>query len=168
MNVTDYAKYRRAEGLSGCSRKAVYEARNKGWICKGPDGLIDCAKADKAWAAKSRPRSDGKSAGGPPKGDVGEGDLNLHRARKEKEQADKLELAGVPLLVSEKSPTRREYLKYCRAFVRQFDLDIAAYHEVTGIVRDGDCFVVTARDLHGRPCTWRAAQVEPAETLRMD
>ena len=73
--------------------------------------------------------------------------------------ADKLELAGYPLLVSEKSPTRREYLKYCRAFVRQFDLDIATYHEVTGIARNGDCFVVTARDLHGRPCTWRAAQV---------
>ena len=73
--------------------------------------------------------------------------------------ADKLELAGFPLLVNEKGPSRREYLKYCRAFVRHFGLDVAAYHEVTEITKDGDLFTVVAHDLHGRGHTWRTRNV---------
>ena len=73
--------------------------------------------------------------------------------------AEKLELSGFELLVSEKNPSRREYLKYCHAYVRHFGLRIVTYHEVTGIVREDDIFVVTARDLFGRMHTWRARNV---------
>src|SRR5690606_19243146 len=56
--------------------------------------------------------------------------------------ADKLELAGFPLLCEEKNPTRREYLKYCRAFARYFDLKVNTYREVTRIERCGEHFEV--------------------------
>ncbi|MDP2323653.1 MAG: NAD(P)-binding domain-containing protein [Gammaproteobacteria bacterium] len=72
---------------------------------------------------------------------------------------DKLELAGFPLLIDEKNPTRREYLRYCRAFVRYFDLKIVTYREVTHIVPDGDHFMVTARDMFGRTYTWTSRNV---------
>jgi len=70
--------------------------------------------------------------------------------------ADKLELPGLPLLVDEKNPTRREYLKYCRAYVQFHGLDIITYTEVTEVHRDGDLFIVDGRDLFGREYTWRA------------
>ena len=74
--------------------------------------------------------------------------------------SDKLELCGFPLVVSEKNPTRREYLHYCRAFVTYFGLEIVTYHEVTGIENGADdLFSVTARDLYGRPYIWRARNV---------
>ncbi len=72
---------------------------------------------------------------------------------------DKLELCGFPLLIDEKNPTRREYLRYCRAFVRYFGLKIVTYREVTQIVRDDDRFTVTARDMFGRNYTWNARNV---------
>lgn len=72
---------------------------------------------------------------------------------------DKLELAGFPLLIDEKNPTRREYLRYCRAFVRYFDLEVVTYREVTHIEHDGDHFAVTARDMFGRTCTWTSRNV---------
>lgn len=72
---------------------------------------------------------------------------------------DKLELAGFPLLIDEKNPTRREYLRYCRAFVRYFALEIVTYREVTGIDARDEHFTVTARDLFGRPYVWTARNV---------
>ena len=72
---------------------------------------------------------------------------------------DKLELAGFPLVTTEKNPTRQEYLKYCRAFVRYFDLKIVTYHEVTSVTRAGDGFEVTAKDLYGRVRIWKARNV---------
>jgi len=72
---------------------------------------------------------------------------------------DKLELAGFPLLTSEKNPTRREYLKYCRAFARYFDLAINTYREVTGIEKQDDIFIVTAEDMYGRAQAWQARHV---------
>jgi len=72
---------------------------------------------------------------------------------------DKLELAGFPLLIDEKNPTRREYLRYCRAFVRYFDLQVVTYRTVTAIAREDDGFSVTARDLYGREVRWRARAV---------
>ena len=47
--------------------------------------------------------------------------------------ADKLELAGFPLLITEKNPTKREYLKYCRAFAEHHRLEINTYREVTAV-----------------------------------
>lgn len=73
--------------------------------------------------------------------------------------ADKLELAGFPLLVNEKNPTRREYLKYCRAFVHYFGLEIVTYHEVVSIAPQNGTFAVTAKDLYGRANTWRTRNV---------
>ena len=76
--------------------------------------------------------------------------------------SDKLELAGFPLLVDEKNPTRREYLRYCRAFVRYFELDVVTYHTVMAIHREEEGFKLDARDMYDRPWTWRARNVVAA------
>ncbi|MCF6284232.1 MAG: YpdA family putative bacillithiol disulfide reductase [Candidatus Hydrogenedentes bacterium] len=72
---------------------------------------------------------------------------------------DKLELAGFPLLINEKNPTRREYLQYCRAFVNYFGLEVVTYREVVAIAKADDIFNVTARDMYGRDATWQARNV---------
>lgn len=72
---------------------------------------------------------------------------------------DKLELAGFPLLIDEKNPTRREYLRYCRAFVHYFNLEVVTYREVVAIEKNGDVFDVTARDMFGRNAVWQARNV---------
>jgi thioredoxin reductase (NADPH) len=73
--------------------------------------------------------------------------------------ADKLQLDDFPLLIDEKNPSRREYLKYCRAFARHHRLPLATYHTVTAIERQDEMFHVHAEDLFGRPYTWRARNV---------
>jgi thioredoxin reductase (NADPH) len=72
---------------------------------------------------------------------------------------DKLELCGFPLLLNEKNPTRREYLKYCRTFARQHNLKINTYREVTGVEKCDGVFNVYARDRFGREYTWRTKNV---------
>lgn len=72
---------------------------------------------------------------------------------------DKLELGGFPLLVDEKNPTRREYLRYCLAFVRYFDLKVVTYREVTSVVRRDGGFHISTRDLHDRVDCWQARTV---------
>jgi thioredoxin reductase (NADPH) len=72
---------------------------------------------------------------------------------------DKLELAGFPLLTNEKNPTRREYLQYCRAFVKYFDLKVVTYREVTNMERDGEHFRITAKDMYDRRFEWTARNV---------
>lgn len=76
--------------------------------------------------------------------------------------ADKLELPGLPLLSEERNPTRREYLKYCRHYVKHFGLQVATYREVTEIAKQDGVFLVHAKDLFGRGCTWRARHVVAA------
>ena len=73
--------------------------------------------------------------------------------------ADKLELAGFPLLINEKNPTRREYLKYCRAFVKYFGLNIVTYREITSVQKNGSLFTVEAKDRYGREYTWQTRNV---------
>lgn len=73
--------------------------------------------------------------------------------------ADKLELGGLPLLCEGKSPTRREYLKYCRHFVRYFDLHVVPYHEVSEIVPLDGLFHVVAHDRFQRTISWKARNV---------
>jgi len=75
---------------------------------------------------------------------------------------DKLELAGFPLLVDEKSPTRREYLRYCRAFVKFYDLEVVTYREVTAIIPLDGLFRIEAKDAYGRDWVWRARNVAVA------
>lgn len=76
--------------------------------------------------------------------------------------ADKLELPGLPLLSEEKNPTRREYLKYCRAYVAHFNLPVATFREVTRIEKQDALFGVQAVDLFGREYRWRARNVVAA------
>lgn len=74
--------------------------------------------------------------------------------------AANLELCGFPLLINEKNPSRREYLKYCRAFTRYFDLKIVTYHEVLAITKNDDgLFTVEAKDLYDRHYEWQTRNV---------
>jgi thioredoxin reductase (NADPH) len=72
---------------------------------------------------------------------------------------DKLELAGFPLVTSEKNPTRQEYLKYCRTFVKYFDLKIVTYCEVTEVRRAAHGFDIFAKDIFNREYVWKARHV---------
>jgi len=72
---------------------------------------------------------------------------------------DKLELAGFPLLVNEKNPTREEYLRYCRAFVKYFNLEVVTYREVTAVIPLDGLFRVEAQDMFGRSYVWRSENV---------
>jgi len=73
--------------------------------------------------------------------------------------AEKLELGGFPLLVTEKNPTRQEYLQYCRAFVKFFNLEVVTYREVTAVTTNDDYFTVQAKDMFGREYAWEARNV---------
>lgn len=72
---------------------------------------------------------------------------------------DKLELSGFPLLISEKNPTRQEYLRYCRAFVKYFELKVNTYREVTSVSPTETGFRVKAQDRFGREYVWSARNV---------
>jgi thioredoxin reductase (NADPH) len=73
--------------------------------------------------------------------------------------SDKLELAGFPLLTTEKNPTRQEYLKYCRAFVKYFDLKIVTYCEVISVRPADDIFTIVGKDMFDREYLWVARNV---------
>ncbi len=73
--------------------------------------------------------------------------------------AEKLELSGFPFLISTKNPSRREYLKYCLAYVKHFGLEIITYHEVTRVTKEDDAFRVDVKDMYGREYVWRARNV---------
>lgn len=47
--------------------------------------------------------------------------------------AEKLEMGGVPFISQADKPNRREALRYYQRIVRQFDLDVHQYEEVTSI-----------------------------------
>lgn len=76
--------------------------------------------------------------------------------------AEKLELAGFPLLTNEKNPTRREYLRYCQAFAWYFRLEINTYREVRAIIPLDGLFRLEATDRFGRKQVWRARNVAVA------
>jgi thioredoxin reductase (NADPH) len=67
---------------------------------------------------------------------------------------EKLELCGFPLVISEKNPDRREYLKYCRTFARLHDLKINTYRTVTRVEKVDELFRVVAEDRLGREYVW--------------
>ncbi len=72
---------------------------------------------------------------------------------------DKLELAGFPLICTEKNPTRREYLQYLRTFVKYYNLQVVAYHEVTAIDMINNHFRIVAQDIFSRPYIWESRNV---------
>lgn len=62
---------------------------------------------------------------------------------------DKLELGDVPFITSGDKPTRREALRYYRAVVDRFDLDVRQYEEVVGVEGEPGEFVVRSRSAAG-------------------
>lgn len=64
---------------------------------------------------------------------------------------ERIEIAGVPLIVhSEEKATRENYLEYLRAVVGTHKLDIETYTRVMRIEKDGGGFILhTARSFHG-------------------
>lgn len=72
---------------------------------------------------------------------------------------DKLELGGFPMVVTEKNPTRREYLKYCRTFAEYFGLRVVTYCAVTAIRPEKPGFTVEGRDRFGRTYAWNTRNV---------
>jgi len=59
LSVQQYAAHRKAEGLPGGHRNAVYKALRSGRIAKNKAGLIDPEKADSAWRRNTTPREKG-------------------------------------------------------------------------------------------------------------
>jgi hypothetical protein len=54
VSIRDYARYRKAAGLSGGTHKAVQKAIEARRISTLPDGSIDPAQADRDWAKNTR------------------------------------------------------------------------------------------------------------------
>ncbi|MBC7894716.1 MAG: YpdA family putative bacillithiol disulfide reductase [Cytophagaceae bacterium] len=57
--------------------------------------------------------------------------------------AEKLSLGGLPFVISESKPTRRDALTYYRAVVSYFDLDVRQYERVTAIEGAAPRFTIT-------------------------
>ena len=73
--------------------------------------------------------------------------------------AEKLALGGMPFLVAEDKPTRREGLQYYRAVVRHFELDVHQYERVTRLERVNGGWFVHSETLEGAPRRTRARAV---------
>jgi thioredoxin reductase (NADPH) len=72
---------------------------------------------------------------------------------------ERLEIGGVPFVVGDAKPTRREALIYYRRVARHFELDVRQYEEVLDIAgSDGD-FVLRTRPPHGDRRQTRARAV---------
>jgi thioredoxin reductase (NADPH) len=63
---------------------------------------------------------------------------------------ERLEIGGVPFVVADSKPTRREALSYYRAVATRHELDVRAYEEVVRIERDDSGFRLETRQAGGR------------------
>jgi thioredoxin reductase (NADPH) len=63
--------------------------------------------------------------------------------------AEKLALGGMPFLVADDKPTRREGLAYYRAIVRHFGLDVHQYERVSRLERSERGWVVHSETMEG-------------------
>ena len=63
--------------------------------------------------------------------------------------AEKLALGGMPFLVAEDKPTRREGLTYYRAVVRHFGLDVRQYERVSRLERSERGWLVHSETIEG-------------------
>lgn len=72
--------------------------------------------------------------------------------------ADRLEIGGVPFVVTGHKPTRREALRYYQRLAREFDLDVHQYESVVSIARDRE-FVLHTRTHNGAALEYRARNV---------
>src|SRR5678816_2890122 len=75
--------------------------------------------------------------------------------------AEKLALGGMPFLVADDKPTRREGLAYYRAIVRHFGLDVHQYERVSHLERGARGWIVHSESMEGerRRTTARAVCV---------
>ncbi len=73
--------------------------------------------------------------------------------------AEKLSLGGVPFVVAEGKPSRRDALAYYRAIVRHFALDVRQYERVTRLERSGPEWLVHSTQVEGTVAVTRAAAV---------
>ena len=75
--------------------------------------------------------------------------------------AEKLALGGMPFLVADDKPTRREGLAYYRAVVRHFGLDVHQYERVSHLERGARGWIVHSESMEGerRRTTARAVCV---------
>src|SRR5688500_15282606 len=73
--------------------------------------------------------------------------------------AEKLELGGVPFIAQGDKPNRREALRYYQRIVRQFDLDVRQYEEVTGISGSAGDFTLETLRKDGSMATLQARNV---------
>ena len=73
--------------------------------------------------------------------------------------AEKLSLGGLPFVISEPKPTRRDALTYYRAVVRHFGLHLRQYERVESIERSGDAFLVRSTRRGGARHQTRARAV---------
>ena len=63
--------------------------------------------------------------------------------------AEKLALGGMPFLVADDKPTRREGLSYYRAVVRHFGLDVHQYERVSRLERSARGWIVHSESMEG-------------------
>lgn len=73
--------------------------------------------------------------------------------------AEKLELGGVPFIVEDDKPTRREALKYYRRVVEHFRLDVRQYEEVVEVGGRAGAFTLRTRRMDGTTSQYEAANV---------
>ncbi|MBV6521048.1 MAG: Alkyl hydroperoxide reductase subunit F [Gemmatimonadaceae bacterium] len=73
--------------------------------------------------------------------------------------AEKLALGGLPFIIAESKPTRRDALTYYRAVVRHFGLLVRQYERVDSIDREGEAFVVRSVRRSGTRIQTRARAV---------
>lgn len=69
-----------------------------------------------------------------------------------------LEIGGLPFVTAGEKPSRHEALKYFRAAVKAFDLQVNTYEQVVGIDREADGFVVHT-EKQGVAHTYRSSNV---------
>ncbi len=72
---------------------------------------------------------------------------------------ERLEIEGVPFVVADAKPTRREALVYYRRVAQHFDLDVRQYEEVTEIEGARGSFVLHSRARDGTASETRARAV---------
>ncbi|HEX7050528.1 MAG TPA: YpdA family putative bacillithiol disulfide reductase [Longimicrobiales bacterium] len=73
--------------------------------------------------------------------------------------ADKLELGGLPFIITDDKPTRRDALKYYRRVVEHFALDVRQYEEVVDVRPADDGFTVVTRRIDGSQESYSARRV---------
>ena len=72
---------------------------------------------------------------------------------------ERLEIGGIPFVVADRKPTRREALAYYRAVARRGELAVRQYEEVVGAAGEAGAFALKTRDRDGGERTWSARSV---------